>query len=524
MSHSRRNLPFDMAQCVCLAHFPSRPAVSLKAATPPPDADASRGSRGTLSVGVMTAYGAGDVAQAIKNQGFSILLLFFYQQLVGLSGTLTGLALAIALAFDAVTDPIAGGVSDRLRGRFGRRHPMIAMSALPLAITFYLLFAPPQGLSDLGNFLWLTTFAVLVRGAMTFYHIPHLALGAEMAHDYHQRSTLFGFNAFVGMVGGAIVAIVIYRVFFPTTPEFNPGLLNPQGYGDFAIAGGVGMVVALGICVFGTARQIPKLRAATAANKLTARHLLADMAEVFRDRDFVVVFVGSILAALIGSVEAVGTPYMGVHFWGLATEQLAYVGLVAVGAFALGFALVVPITRTLDKKLTLIVAALIAVLAANVPVCLRLLDVAWFPANGSPWVLAIYLTAVFVGASTLPVLGATYNSMYADIADSHELRTQRRREGAIYSTRAFSNKAAGALGLFIGGIILDIVAFPEQATYGTVPADVIWNLGFFVGPATSVFTLIAVGLFFFYRIDKAAHARIVGELTRRQDQAATTNH
>ena len=479
------------------------------------DAPVGSGSR-RLSIGAMTAYGIGDVAQAIKNQGFNILLLFFYQQLVGLSGTLTGLALAIALAFDAVTDPIAGGVSDRLRGRFGRRHPMIALSALPLAVTFFLLFSPPDGISELGNFLWLTLFAILVRGAMTFYHIPHLALGAEMAHDYHQRSTLFGFNAFIGTVAGAVVAIVIYRVYFPTTPAFSPGLLNPDGYASFALAGGVAMVVALLVCVLGTAKQIPKLRRAEATNRLSARHLFADMADVFRDRDFVVVFVGSILAALIGAVEAVGTPFMGVHFWGLTTEELSYVGVVAVLAFALGFALVSPLTRTLDKKLTLIAFALIAVLSVNVPICLRLLDVGWFPSNDSPWVLGIYLTAVFIGATTLPILGATYNSMYADIADAHELRTRRRREGAIYSTRAFSNKAAGALGLFIGGMILDIVAFPENAVYGTVPADIIWNLGFFVGPATSVFSLLALGFFFFYRIDKAMHERIAATLAERK--------
>ena len=61
----------------------------------------------------------GDIAQAIKNQGFTILLRVYYQQIIGLPGTLTGLALGIALFFDAVTDPLAGGLSDRLKGRFG---------------------------------------------------------------------------------------------------------------------------------------------------------------------------------------------------------------------------------------------------------------------------------------------------------------------------------------------------------------------------------------------------------------------
>lgn len=468
-----------------------------------------------LPVSLMAAYGVGDVAQAVKNQGFAILLLFFYQQLVGLPGTLTGLALAIALAFDAVTDPVVGGISDRLRGRFGRRHPFIALAALPLAATFYLLFSPPSGLSDFGNFLWLAAFAILVRCAMTLYHIPHLALGAEMAKDYYQRSTLFAFNAVVGTVSGGVVTIVIYAVFFPTTEAFDPGLLNRAGYGQFALAGGVAMVIALCICVWGTAREIPNLREARALPRLSSRQLVADMAAVFGDRDFVVVFLGSILVALIAAIEGVGSPFMGVHFWGLATEQLALVGVVWVLAFLLGFALVPAVTRRFDKKSTLIAFVIVLVVSVNAPICLRLLEVPWFPDNGSTWVLPIYLAAAFVGAATLPVLGATYNSMYADLADAHELRTHRRREGAIYSTRAFANKAAVALGTVLGGVVLDLVAFPESADYGTVPADVIWNLGFFVGPATSVFTLAAVCLFLLYRIDKARHARIVAALGAR---------
>ena len=482
-----------------------------------PAASAAAGTARRLPISLMTAYGVGDMGQAVMNQGFALLLVFFYQQLVGLPGSLAGLALGIALAFDAVTDPIIGGISDRLKSRFGRRHPMIALAALPLAVMFYLLFSPPEGLSDFGAFLWLTTFAILVRGAMTFYHIPHLALGAELAQDYHQRSTLFGFNAFLGALSAAALYWVIYRVFFPTTEEFNPGLLNRAGYTEFALAGGVAMVLALAICVLGTAKEIPRLRTARPLPRLSGRQLVADMATVFGDRDFVVVFAGSFLFALIGAIEGVGNAFMGVHFWGLATEQLAYIGLVWLGAFAVGFALVPLATRWFDKKATLMGFAIVAVASPNVPICLRLAEFSWFPANDSPWVLTIYLTAAFIGACTLPVLGATYNSMYADLADAHELRTRRRREGAIYSTRAFTNKAAIAVGTILGGIVLDLVAFPEAAEQGTVPADVIWNLGFFVGPATSVFTLMAVCLFAFYRIDKVRHQRIVAVLAGRRE-------
>ncbi len=63
---------------------------------------------------------------------------------------------------------------------------------------------------------------------------------------------------------------------------------------------------------------------------------------------------------------------------------------------------------------------------------MRLLDVSWFPANGEPAILYIYLFFnVFVGVCMFPFIAATYNSMYADIADAHELQTGKRREGAI---------------------------------------------------------------------------------------------
>jgi Na+/melibiose symporter-like transporter len=56
-------------------------------------------------------------------------------------------------------------LSDRMVSRWGRRHPFLFASALPLPFFFYLTFAPPAGLSDLQLFVWLTVSAVLTRGS-----------------------------------------------------------------------------------------------------------------------------------------------------------------------------------------------------------------------------------------------------------------------------------------------------------------------------------------------------------------------
>ena len=60
-----------------------------------------------LSLPTMAAFGLGQSAEGVKNAAYNTFLLFYYQQVIGLSGTMTGLALAIALVFDAVTDPVA---------------------------------------------------------------------------------------------------------------------------------------------------------------------------------------------------------------------------------------------------------------------------------------------------------------------------------------------------------------------------------------------------------------------------------
>ena len=75
-----------------------------------------------------------------------------------------------------MSDPTVGALSDSVRTRWGRRHPFMFLSALPLGVSFYCLYQPPE-LSEFGLFLWFTAFFVLLRIAKTFYTVrtPRLA-------------------------------------------------------------------------------------------------------------------------------------------------------------------------------------------------------------------------------------------------------------------------------------------------------------------------------------------------------------
>jgi len=109
--------------------------MSAIAATPAAADDSAR--RGIGSLRTKLLYGFGSVAFGVKDQGFSYFLLFFYNQVVGAPSQIVGRAIAIALFVDAFADPIIGQLSDNLRTRWGRRHPFMYASVLPVTIAYF---------------------------------------------------------------------------------------------------------------------------------------------------------------------------------------------------------------------------------------------------------------------------------------------------------------------------------------------------------------------------------------------------
>jgi Na+/melibiose symporter-like transporter len=469
-----------------------------------------------LPVSSKLGFGVGQIGEAINTTASNTFVLFFFNQVLGVSATLTGLALGIAVFFDAITDPVAGSISDRLRSRWGRRHPLMAGSALPLALSLAALFNPPAGMSEMFYFAWLLGCSLLVRLFLTLYHVPHLALGAEMAHDYTDRTRIFGYSTLFGTVGGMGFAFVSLTFFFPTLDETQHGLLNRAGYVPFSMAAAVGIVIAISLCVWGTWKEIPHLKQQNdgPVERLGVRRLARELGSVFQNRSYLVVFFGLLFGMLVVSIEGVFNLYMSVHFWGLPTESIRWVAIASVCAVPFAVLLAPLLTRRLEKKGTLILSCVCLLVSSNVLICLRLFsDV--LPPNGDPWILYLILTTAFAAGLVGPIIGITLSSMMADIADEQELRTGDRQEGIIYAARSFSIKVAGAAGAVLGGIGLDLISFPRQAELGQVPAEVVFRLGLIAGPVASIFLLTNTLIFTLYRLDRRRVAAIKAELERR---------
>ena len=84
---------------------------------------------------VKLLYGLGSAAFGVKDNGFTVLLMLFYNQALGVPAATVGLAVMIALIVDAIFDPLIGAWSDNVRSRLGRRHPFMYASAIPIAVS-----------------------------------------------------------------------------------------------------------------------------------------------------------------------------------------------------------------------------------------------------------------------------------------------------------------------------------------------------------------------------------------------------
>lgn len=466
----------------------------------------------------MLAYGVGQLGESLRTVGYTTFLLFYYNQVLGLPGTLTSLALGISLIVDAISDPLIGAWSDRISTKWGRRHPFMIAGMLPLGLLFYATFNPPS-LSEGGYFAWLLACAILTRLSVSLYHVPHLALGAEIARDYSQRSTLYAINTaflFLAMYGVQAVAL---RLFFPTTERFSPGLLNPDAYRPFAFWFSVTMVIAIGISIIGTLPQIRRMPQPVQRFAFSPRRALTDFGEAFRNPSFRALFFGMILTMLTLAAESVLKPYMDLHFWGLTTEQMSYRPLAVIAGVMVALPLGPILTRYFDKKLTLIAAGAISVTAIHLLLLLRLVAPELLPANGSSDLLTLLLAQDFVmGWSSTLTYGAVY-SMVADISDEHQLEVGERREGILFASRAFTQQLVQSIGIASAGALLDLIAFPAGAKAGAVEEATLMRLGLIPLGAALIYV---VGLFCYgrYRIHRERHAFILMALEQRRLQGS----
>jgi GPH family glycoside/pentoside/hexuronide:cation symporter len=457
-------------------------------------------------------YGLGAVAFGVKDNGFSFFLLLYYNQVLGLPEQRVGLGIMIALLADAIVDPFVGHVSDHLHSRWGRRHPFMYLAALPVAVSYALLWSPPAGLSPQALFAYFVALAVLVRILIAFYEIPSASLAAELTDQYDERTSLLGSRFFFGWWGGLAMAVLAYAVFLQPDAAHAIGVLNPAGYRRYGVAAAVIMAAAMLASALGTHARIPYLKSPP-PRPPTLRHAARELRETLSNRSFLALFVAGIFAAMAGGLMAALAIYFNTYFWELTSNQISVLVLANFVSAAIALPLAPALSRRFGKKPAAIVVSLAAIALGPAPVLLRLAGA--FPPNGSP-VLVPTLLVVNTTVVTLLITSSILTaSMLADVVEDSEVSTGRRSEGLFFAATSLMQKAVSGIGVFASTLVLTAIGFPRDARPGAVDPAVVQRLGVAYAPTIVILYLVAIALLSAYRISRATHEANLERLAGR---------
>ena len=470
------------------------------------------------------AYGFGSVTYAVKEAAFSTFVLFFYTQVLGLSGSLTGLAIFLSVVWDAISDPLVGAWSDRLKTQWGRRHPAMILAALPLAASFVMIFSPAEFVQNTQGplFGWLLFCVLMMRTFLTIFYIPHKAMGAEISDDYLERSSIVNFRTNLGYIAGLGLQAFALTMLFIDVDTTDGRLIysNYQQYGwlSFAL-----VIVASAICIIGSWKFIPRLISVAQRSVDESPGVLGmfrDTLETLKNSSFRRIFVLEI--AVGGTMGIMGALQMitWTYFWELTSADIAVLMLASLLAVAFVFPGLGLMSKHLEKQTILRLAVMGLFLNSLWLVPGRLLGI--LPENGTTLVFVL----VFVNGAFSIGLGilrtVSVYSILADIADENELATGRRQEGVFFAATTFALKFVMGFGYMVGGPLLDLVGLHGGIAPGEASKSALFGIGIVVGPVVTVLLLIPwrmaarldVSKKRLNQVQAALHEREVSQLSR----------
>jgi GPH family glycoside/pentoside/hexuronide:cation symporter len=432
----------------------------------------------------LVLYSAPAIVGGFSGAWISMYLLKFSTDVLLIGPSVVGLLLGISRAWDGVSDPLAGYLSDRTRSRFGRRRPWMGASAVPLALLFFALWSPPAALSGSSLVAWVGVSLVLFYTAHAAFNIPHSALGAELALGYHERTRLFGYRASLEMLGVFLAAGAIFAL------ERAADERSAAAW----IAGAAG-VASAGLILYSSSRLVER----PGFQERGAQRAYAAFRDVLANRHarllLAVFFLDMLGFAMLTTLLVYVTEYV-MDMRGLTGVFMAG-SLVAMLA---ALPLWIRLSQSIGKRSTWIVTTLTKAAAFG----------GLFFVGPGDWPAMVVATCV-IGAThgAGMVLGP---SIKADVIDYDEVQTGQRKEGTYFASWNLAQKAASSFAIVLAGVVLDVAGFEPNRAQDASAQLAIRGL-FAAGPC--LFNALAALLLLRFSLDERAHSAIRATLAER---------
>ncbi len=421
-----------------------------------------------------------------------LVLVYYLTDTLGVAAIAAGLVVTLAKVWDVVIDPVIGSRSDRLLVHSGTRRGMMILGAVTLPLFFIVTFAVPAGVAAVPAAVWVMVAFLLTATSFSLFQVPYIALPAELASGYDQRTRLLTWRVVV-----LTFAILLFGAGGPALRALG-GADKHAGYLLMAVVAGLviggGMLVSSFVAPKGEPSPIAGERKVGVLTTIRTNysHGIGALRESQPFRALLLTFLlqGLATGAMLAGANYVAT-------WVLHSEDAVTFLFVAL----IGPALVVTplwavISRRIGKERGFTAASILFGVAA-----LSMVLLIWVPGN---WV---YLPVALVGAGyagmqSLPM------AMLPDVISHDAKRNGPGRAGTFGGMWTAGETTGMALGATVLTVVLALTGYVAHtatvaATTGeTQPASAIVGivLSFSVVPAAIVaFSLIPLGR---YRLRK----------------------
>ena len=395
-------------------------------------------------------YGASGFGDAVTYSLISTFLLFYMTTVAGIQPAIAGSVVAFGSLWDALTCPVFGYLSDNCHSSMGRRRPFLLIGSIPLAACTMLLFTS----IDAGPGLKIVYYVIVIMiywSAFSCFFIPYMAFGAELTHNYDERTILRSYTSIANNLGGVVGGVC---------PTIMVDILCSMGSGRAAswqitaLIIGIFTAASILLCFFGFKdRDIPlqPKEKSEDAEKFSVRKVAREYVEILRLKPLRMLIGASIIALIGITMFNADRLYFLTYNMGLNGAQISLILFVGNG---LGF--VIPLfinlmTRWFDKRhsFMILIGGSAIIVAA-----FRFIGV-------SGWVSLIIMVSFF----------ALYNTGYwqlmptllYDVGEYDEYYGGKNRIGAVMSLQSLAEAVAEALSVQILGIILQFTGFNGEA-------------------------------------------------------------
>lgn len=447
--------------------------------------------------------------------------LFFYTDVFGITAAAAGTMFLIARIWDSFFDLLVGIITDRTHTKWGRYRPYLLWFALPFSVMGVITFFVP----DFGNsakliYAYITYSLMMI--VYSFINVPYASLLGVMSADSQQRNILSSYRMSFAFLGSFITFMLLQ----PLVDSFT-GILQAKDHPDLlphpADAGistlpqawtlAVAIIGILCTVLFLFCFRWTRERLGSLSNANQPSSVKKDLKALFRNTPWWILIATGIAALLFNAIrDGVAIYYfkdyvkhhykMTLTGWDITTIYF----LIGQAANLAGVILAPVLSLKFGKKKTYIGANFLAAVLSVIY---------FFIPNQIGWIFLFQVLISICAGCVFPLLW----SMFADIVDYQELKTNRRISGLIFSSSSMSQKLGWAVGAALSGWLLFVFhynkAFSEQ-TQQTILGE---RLMISLLPACCA--LAATVIMFFYPLTEKKMEVIAVDLRERRNKKNT---